>query len=79
MKRKGNWRESPLRLCNATLPIMPGRPRCLLADPELESVALARMEGYTVEEIAAKLKKHPRSVKRKLHLIRALWEKEVQT
>ena len=27
----------------------------LLDDPELESVALARMEGYTVEEIAASL------------------------
>jgi DNA-directed RNA polymerase specialized sigma24 family protein len=50
----------------------------LLDDPELESVALARMEGFSVEDIANKLGKAPRSVKRKLHLIRELWEKEVE-
>jgi len=47
-----------------------------LADPELEAVALARMEGYSVEEIAARLNCVPRTVKRKLQLIRAIWEKE---
>lgn len=47
-----------------------------LADAELEAVALARMEGYTVEEIAKQLGYAPRSIKRKLQLIRAIWEKE---
>jgi DNA-directed RNA polymerase specialized sigma24 family protein len=50
----------------------------LLGNPELESVALWRMEGYTVEEIAAKLGCAPRSVKRKLQMIRGLWEKEIK-
>jgi DNA-directed RNA polymerase specialized sigma24 family protein len=48
--------------------------RCL--DKELEAVALLRMEGYTVEEITEKLGCAPRSVKRKLALIRTIWEKE---
>jgi DNA-directed RNA polymerase specialized sigma24 family protein len=49
----------------------------LLRDPVLEAVALARLEGYTVEEIAARLGFAGRSVKRKLKLIRSTWEKEV--
>jgi DNA-directed RNA polymerase specialized sigma24 family protein len=48
----------------------------VLGDPELESVALWRMEGYSVEEIAERLGFAPRSVKRKLQLIRGLWEEE---
>jgi DNA-directed RNA polymerase specialized sigma24 family protein len=48
-----------------------------LKGPELESVAVWRMEGYTVEEIAQRLGCVPRSVKRKLRLIRAIWEGEV--
>jgi DNA-directed RNA polymerase specialized sigma24 family protein len=48
-----------------------------LGDRELESVALWKMEGYSVEEIAAKLGSAPRSVKRKLQLIRTIWEKEI--
>lgn len=47
-----------------------------LNDPELESVALWRMEGYTIEEIAGRLGCVPRSVHRKLELIREIWEKE---
>jgi DNA-directed RNA polymerase specialized sigma24 family protein len=50
----------------------------LLGDPELTSVAVWRMEGYSVDEIAARLGYAPRSVKRKLHVIRGLWEKEVE-
>jgi DNA-directed RNA polymerase specialized sigma24 family protein len=49
----------------------------LLGDSELEAVALLRMEGYTVEEIAHKLSYVPRSIKRKLSVFRAAWEKEV--
>ncbi len=48
-----------------------------LGDDELRSVALLRMEGYTVEEIAGRLGYVARSVKRKLHLIRGIWEKEL--
>ncbi len=48
-----------------------------LGDAELRSVALWKMEGYTVEEIAARLGYAARSVKRKLQLIRSLWEKEL--
>jgi DNA-directed RNA polymerase specialized sigma24 family protein len=48
-----------------------------LGDGQLAAVAVWRMEGYTVEEIAAKVGYSARSVKRKLRLIRAIWEKEV--
>ena len=47
-----------------------------LGDPELESVALWRMEGYRNDEIADKLGCTPRTVERKLRIIRGLWEKE---
>jgi len=43
-----------------------------LDDAELEAVALGRMEGYTVDEIAGRLGCAPRSVKRKLQLIRGI-------
>lgn len=46
-----------------------------LGDRELEQIAVWRMEGFSVEEVAAKLGYAPRSVKRKLQLIRAAWEK----
>jgi DNA-directed RNA polymerase specialized sigma24 family protein len=48
-----------------------------LGDRELEAIALLRMEGYSVEEIAQKVGYVARSIKRKLHLIRSIWEKEV--
>ena len=48
----------------------------LLGDPGLEAVALWKMEGYTTQEIAAQLGCAPRSVDRKLHLIRELWKEE---
>ena len=48
-----------------------------LGDKELEAAALLRMEGYTVEEVAGQLGCAPRSVKRKLALIRTIWEKEM--
>jgi DNA-directed RNA polymerase specialized sigma24 family protein len=49
----------------------------LLGDSELETVALRRMEGYTVNEIAVQLGYVSRSIKRKLEIIRRIWEKEV--
>jgi DNA-directed RNA polymerase specialized sigma24 family protein len=48
-----------------------------LGDPELRSIAVYKMEGNTTEEIAAKLKRPPRTVERRLQLIRKLWEQEL--
>ena len=47
-----------------------------LADPELRRMALLRMDGHSVEEVAKKTGCAPRSVKRKLQLIRNIWERE---
>jgi DNA-directed RNA polymerase specialized sigma24 family protein len=47
-----------------------------LDDAELQSVALWKMEGYTTPEIADKLGYAPRTVERKLELIRTIWRKE---
>ena len=47
-----------------------------LRDAQLQAVALLRLEGYSVAEVAEKLGCAPRAVKRKLALIRAVWEKE---
>jgi len=48
-----------------------------LGAPQLQSIAVWRMEGYTVEEIAQKLSCDARTVKRRLDLIRRLWEEEL--
>ena len=48
----------------------------LLGDDELRRVAQRRMDGGSVEEIARELGYAPRSIKRKLHLIREIWQKE---
>ena len=45
-----------------------------LGDEGLRAVALWKMEGHTVEEIAARLGCVPRTVERKLRAIRELWE-----
>jgi DNA-directed RNA polymerase specialized sigma24 family protein len=47
-----------------------------LPDPSLRQVALWRMEGWSNEEIAAKLGCVVRTVERKLDLIRKLWREE---
>lgn len=49
-----------------------------LEEEMLREVAIWRMEGRTVEEIAEKLHCAPRTVKRKLELIRKLWGAEDQ-
>lgn len=48
-----------------------------LGDVELRTIALAKMEGCTDEEIAARVGRAPRTVRRRLRLIRDLWAKEV--
>jgi DNA-directed RNA polymerase specialized sigma24 family protein len=47
-----------------------------LGDPTLRSVAVARLDGFSVEEIAARLGCAPRTVERKLQVIRSLWSAE---
>ena len=50
-----------------------------LGDDDLRRVAQRRMEGDSVEEIAGRLGYAPRSIKRKLQLIREIWERESTT
>ena len=45
----------------------------LLPDDALKEIAISRMEGYEVKEIAERLRISDRSVKRKLAIIRDLW------
>jgi DNA-directed RNA polymerase specialized sigma24 family protein len=47
-----------------------------LGDAGLEAVARWKMEGYENAEIAAKLGCAPRTVERRLQLIRQLWQEE---
>ena len=45
-----------------------------LADPDLKSLASAKLEGYTNGEIAQRLGCSLRTVERRLHLIRKKWQ-----
>jgi DNA-directed RNA polymerase specialized sigma24 family protein len=45
-----------------------------LPQEELREVARCKLEGYSNEEIADRLGCAPRSIGRKLHVIRAVWE-----
>ncbi len=49
-----------------------------LPDVDLRSVAVWKMEGSSVEEMARRLNCSPRSIKRKTQLIRTIWEKEIE-
>ncbi|MBS0265061.1 MAG: RNA polymerase subunit sigma-70 [Planctomycetes bacterium] len=49
----------------------------LLRDSTLRRIASWRLEGYSVDEIARKLGVLPRTVNRKLVLIRSRWWKEI--
>ncbi len=48
----------------------------LLRDDRMRQIAISRVEGYTVVEIAAELAVSTRSIERKLQLIRNAWAKE---
>jgi len=50
----------------------------LLAEPQLRQIALWKVEGYTNEEIAARVDCVPRTIERKLQRIRLLWRHELQ-
>jgi DNA-directed RNA polymerase specialized sigma24 family protein len=49
----------------------------MLKDRSLEAVAVAKMEGYSNKEISTSLNCAPRSVERKLAVIRSIWQKEM--
>lgn len=49
----------------------------VLTSPSLRQVAVSRIEGYTVAEIAARLAISIRAVERKLQLIRSKWSAEL--
>ena len=48
-----------------------------LEDPDLEALALAKLEGYSNAEIADRLTCSVRTVERRLRLIRKRWEQEL--
>jgi RNA polymerase sigma factor (sigma-70 family) len=50
-----------------------------LRDDTLRKIAVLRVEGYTVAEIAARLEISVRAVERKLHGIRVQWANEMPT
>jgi RNA polymerase sigma factor (sigma-70 family) len=50
----------------------------LLDDPQLRQIALWKVEGYTNEEIAARLDCVPRTIERKVGRIRLLWKHELK-
>ena len=45
-----------------------------LKDATLKRIAVSKLEGYGIQEIAAELGASTRTVERKLRLIRAIWE-----
>ena len=49
----------------------------VLADPELETVALLKFEGYTNDEIAEKLGYTRRTIQRMLNRIKGVWSHEI--
>jgi RNA polymerase sigma factor (sigma-70 family) len=49
-----------------------------LGEPELQQIALWKVEGYTNEEIAARLDCVTRTVERKVSRIRLLWSDELK-
>jgi RNA polymerase sigma factor (sigma-70 family) len=50
----------------------------LLKEPELRQIALWKVEGYTHEEIAARLDCVPRTVERKMSRIRLIWKHDLE-
>jgi len=48
----------------------------ILSDQELANIAISRMEGFSTAEIAQRLDCAPRTIERKLSLVRRIWERE---
>jgi DNA-directed RNA polymerase specialized sigma24 family protein len=51
----------------------------LLGDDALKTIAILKMEGHTVDEIAARLGSTKRTIERRLHIIRKTWEQAAAT
>lgn len=51
----------------------------MLDDDLLQTIALLRVEGYSVDEIAERLDCAKRSVERRLKLIRSIWASQLET
>ena len=49
-----------------------------LGNAQVQQVAVLRLEGYTIPEIAGQVGRAPRTVKRWLQLIRRTWAKELE-
>lgn len=49
----------------------------MLEDEQLRLVALSKLEGYTNEQISARIKRSVSTVERKLQLIRRIWSREL--
>ena len=49
----------------------------LLSDPELETVALFKLQGYTNKEVADSMGYSRRTIQRMLSLIKELWSHEI--
>lgn len=49
-----------------------------IPDPDLRAITTMKMEGYTIDEMSAKLGRAPATIERKLKVIRSIWEKEVE-
>ncbi len=69
------FRESPEPTAESVVVLAESVDQLLnsLTEDNLRKIAVAKMEGYTNEEIAAQLNCSDRSVKRKLKVIRTLW------
>jgi DNA-directed RNA polymerase specialized sigma24 family protein len=52
---------------------------CELADDQLRQIAVMRMDGYLVDEIAEKLQLSKRAVERRLQLIRRTWSERAES
>ena len=48
----------------------------LLGTSDLQALATAKMEGYANQELADKFQCSQRTIERRLHLIREIWESE---
>jgi DNA-directed RNA polymerase specialized sigma24 family protein len=49
----------------------------LLGSEQLRQMAVAKMEGYTIEEMAARFDCAPATIVRKLQKIRETWDREL--
>jgi DNA-directed RNA polymerase specialized sigma24 family protein len=66
--------------CPATEALLTESVQALLAtlpDKQLQEIALAKVEGFTNQEVAQKLGCSLATVERRLKMIRLIWEKEL--